>query len=670
MRPGKNATDSPLINLEAASISRLNTLAKTLTWSGKLAVFLLVTLASAQDERPPQPQPTVYSSAVPNPTDSPYPGSIQLSLDITNLLDHVQHVTERIPLSGKGQELVLLYPQWIPGSHAPTGTIARVAGLLSKVDGRQVQWTRDLIDPWALHVPLSPGAKFVELQFDYLSPRSSTEGRVEMSDTIASVEWYEVLMYPAGYFSRDIPFDVSVKLPDRWRYATALETKATDGSTVTFKSTTLNTLVDSPLDAGAYFKRYDLSPSPTNIVRLNIFADDKAGLELTPAEAETLKRLPVQAEKLFASHHYEHYDFLLILSNKVGGAGVEHHQSTAEGAPARYFAGCCEGDFLAHEYVHSWNGKFRRPADLWTPTFNVPMRDDLLWVYEGLTQYWGDVLAARSGMHTPGETHKILAGIASSLQLDAGRTWRPLIDTTAEEIIAPRHSAVSWSSWRRSPDYYLEGELVWLEVDVTIRELTQGRKSLDDFAKSFYSIYDGSFVTQTYTLDDLIEALNQIATYDWARFFRERVYDLHPSVPEAGLSKGGYSVAYTDNLATSPQLISGGDFSTSLGFSLAPSQGEGNGASVANVLWGSVAFRAGITPSMRLVSVGGKAFSNDALRAAILQSEHTRQPVQLLFTRDGKDVSVELAYFGGLRIPSLQRTQGTPDRLDDIFAPK
>jgi predicted metalloprotease with PDZ domain len=650
------------------------------------AVFLIAsaTLFAQTIKNPPQPQPAPMPPAIAAPVDRPYVGAIQLDVDLTNVTDRVEHVHERIPVANDQKELVLLYPRWIPGNHSPSGPISRIAGVVTKVNGNQVQWVRDRVDVYAFHVPLAAGARSVDLDFDYLSPIKSSDGRIEVSDAIADLAWNEVLMYPAGYFSRDIPFDVTLRLPDGWKYATALETASEQDSTVKFKQTMLNTLVDSPLYAGTHYKRVDLSPSATDIVHLDVFADEDKDLAITPEELEKHKQLAIEADKLYGSHHYDHYDFLLLLSSKVGGIGLEHHQSSEDGARPNYFtdwsAGVFGRDLLGHEYTHSWNGKFRRPADLWTPNFNVPMRDDLLWVYEGMTQYWGMVLTARSGMRTPEETRDILARVAAGFEISPGRDWRPLVDTTNQPTISQRRP-VSWVSWQLPENYYTEGELIWLDADTKIRELSDGQKSLDDFAKAFFGVYNGSFVTDTYTFDDVVRALNAVAPYDWAKFLRERVYDLHPAVPEDGFTRGGYKLVYNDAVQpwiTKAEAAMGlADFSTSLGFSVVVprSTGEHEGVSagpsgtLANVWWKSPAFKAGLTPGMQIISVNGRAFTPQVLRDALLQAEHNKQPIDLQFRQGDEYKTISLPYFDGLRIPSLQRVAGTPDRLDDILAP-
>ena len=535
---------------------------------------------------------------------------------------------------------------------------------------------RDRVNVYALHIPLPEGAKSVGLDFDYLSPIKPSAGRIEISDAIADLEWNEVVMYPAGYFSRDIPVETTLKLPTGWKYATALETAADHGDTVRFESTPLNTLVDSPLYAGLYYKRVDLSPTTTDIVHLNIFADTAGDLNMTPEELDEHKKLALEADKLYASHHYKHYDFLLLLSDKVGGIGLEHHQSSEDGLHANYLTdwagGIQDRDLLGHEYTHSWNGKFRRPADLWTPNFNVPMRDDLLWVYEGMTQYWGNVLTARAGMRTAEQTRDIFAHVAAGFAASRGRDWRPLIDTTNQPIVSQR-SPVSWVSYQRPEDYYTEGELIWLDADTKIRELTHGSKSLDDFCKKFLGAYNGSFITYQYTLDDVVQDLNQVAPFDWMSFLQQRVYDLHPQVPMEGFAQGGYKLVYTDRPAEwrvkEDAALGYADFATSLGLSLGMRRAPQSTNVVSNVWWDSVAFKAGITPGMEIVSVNGIAYSVEVLTNAILAAEKDKKPLQLQFKQDKQYQTIAIPYFDGLRYPSLQRVEGTPDRLDEILEP-
>ncbi|HEX4067498.1 MAG TPA: peptidase M61 [Acidobacteriaceae bacterium] len=600
------------------------------------------------------------------PADVPYPGTINLLVNLTNTTDRVAHVHETVPV--RAGELTLLYPQWIPGNHSPTGPIQAVAGLFVKADGRTIPWVRDRVNVYAFHLQVPQGVTSLDVDFDYLSPIRPQDGRVTMSHAMLDLSWNTVVLYPAGHFSRDIHLTPTVVLPSGWKYATALTTDAQDGDTVHFKDTTLNTLVDSPLIAGEYFKRVDLSTGADNQVFLDVVADEAKDLEITPEELQVHKNLAVQAQKLFASHHYDHYDFLFMVTDVVGGEGLEHHQSSEDGTRANYFtdwnAQVRGVDLLAHEYTHSWNGKFRRPNDLWTPNFNVPMRDDLLWVYEGLTQYWGYVLTARSGMRSDDATRDLMASIAAGFEASAGREWRPLVDTTNQPIIDQRRP-ISWVSWQRTEDYYQEGLLIWLDADTKIRELSNGQKSLDDFAKEFYGIDNGSLITHTYSFEDIVAALNKVQPYDWATFLRTRVYELHPEVPEEGFTQGGYKLVYNDtaplwekHAAENPRY--GTSFATSVGFTV---MGDGT---LGNVNWDSPAFKAGLVPGMQLVAVNGEVYSAEKLKAAILTAE--KGGAIALVVKDLNQVkTMDLDYHDGMRYPHLERVEGTPDRLDEIL---
>ncbi len=637
--------------------------------------LVFVSCALAQQPQP-QPEPVPMPPPIPQPLDKPYVGPVKLDVNITNLTDRVEHVHEVIPVVPGSKQMILLYPEWLPGDHEPDGPIKMLGGIVTTVDGQRVQWVRDRVNMYAFHVPLTPGAKTVGVDFDYLSPIKPSAGRIEMDQNLADLEWNEVLMYPAGYFSRDIPFDVTLHIPDGWKYATALETASDHGSTVKFEQTPLNTLVDSPLYAGRYYARFDLSPTKTDIVHLNIFADKPEDLKMTPEELQLHKNLTLQEDKLYGSHHYKHYDFLLLLSNTVGGVGLEHHQSSEDGLGPDYLTdwkdGVLERDLLAHESTHSWNGKFRRPNDLWTPNFNVPMRDNLLWVYEGMTQYWGNVLTARAGMRTPEETRDIFARVAAGFEAAKGRDWRPLVDTTNQPIISQR-TPVSWVSWQRPEDYYTEGELVWLSVDTKIMQLTDGKKSLDDFCKRFFGVYNGSMITDQFDFQDIVNNLNAVVPYDWAKFLRTRIYDLHPQVPEGGFTQGGYKLVYNDTPVEWEQTelakFGVADFSTSLGISVGAFHGGSGSAMIGNVWWDSPAFKAGLVPATQLVSVNGEAYTAKVLRDAILAAEKGHKPIEIQTRRGDEYKTVSIPYYDGLRIPHLERIAGTPDYLDQILAP-
>jgi len=635
-----------------------------------LCVALTAT-GHAQSSTGPQPAP--LPPPIVAPADTPYPGTISLLVDVTNLTDRILNVHETIPI--KGREITLLYPEWLPGTHSPSNPVAELAGLVVTANGKRIPWLRDRVNMYAFHIEAPKDATALDITFQYLAPLDPRRGRI--SSKFADVTWNSVLLYPAGHFSRDIKFETAIRLPEAWKFACSLDVKSQNGTLVQFKETTLNTLVDSPLYAGVYFKRVDLSTGPDNPVYLDVFADKPADLEITPEELQYHKNLVIEAQKLFNSHHYDRYDFLFSVSDTVGGKGLEHHQSSEDGSRANYFtdwgAGVGGRALLPHEYTHSWNGKFRRPADLWTPNFNVPMRNDLLWVYEGLTNYYGNVLAARSGMRTPEQARDVWAQIAAGFEISPGRAWRSLQDTTNDPIMSSRFVPLTWASWQRAYDYYPESDLVWLDADTKIRELSGGKKSLDDFAKLFFGIDNGSYVTVTYTFDDIVKALNTVQPYDWAGFLRTRVYEVSPSVPENGFTQGGYRLVYNDNepeWLKKAEMVRGASFATSLGFSIKSDiGGPDSHGGIDQVWWESLAFKAGITPDMQLQAVNDQKYTPAVLREAILAAEKTKEPIKLLLKRGDEFATISLDYHGGLRYPHLERVETTPDRLDAILAP-
>ena len=623
------------------------------------AMALAATAAGARDLRGDQ---------VPVPRDTPYPGTIALRVDASDTAQGIFRVHETMPVTAGA--LTLLYPQWIPGDHSPTGPIAMLAGLRVSADGRPLPWRRDEYNVYAFHLQVPAGVATLQLEFQYLSPR---DGGFEVTDRMMDMEWSKVALYPAGHFSRDITFAPSVTLAHGWQFGTALETASRAGDTITFKPVTFNNLVDSPIYAGKYFSRVDLNPGGGAPVHLDLFADAPKYLEMTPAQLQAHRALVTQAVRLFGAHHYGHYDFLFSLSDVLAGNGTEHHQSSEDGAGADYFSAWNDDapgrDLLAHEYVHSWNGKFRRPADLWTPNFNVPMGDSLLWVDEGQTQYWGFVLTARSGLWTPAQFRDALAMTAANYDRNRpGFQWRTLEDTTNDPTAA-RRSQLPYRSWQMSEEYYSAGQMMWLAVDAKIRALTHERKSLDDFARAFFGVDNGSYVTKTYTFGDVVAALDGVVKYDWAGFLHARVDALDPPLLD-GLAGSGWTLVYTDQESAyekqydsrpeSPRHLY--NFTWSIGLTM-----DGKGR-VNDVRWDGPAFRAGVSTGATLVAVNGQAYSDAVLKGAIAAARDGEAPIQLLLKYQGGSRVVPVDYHGGLQYPHLVRVPGTPDYLSQIIA--
>ena len=601
--------------------------------------------------------------------------SISLDVDLRESARQLFHGHEVIPV--KPGPLTLYYPKWIPGEHSPSGPLENLAGLKIMAGGKQLTWRRDLKEMWAIHLDVPQGVSNLDLSFDFLSPDEGGEFGQSVSATpdIVDLEWNQMLLYPAGAASKDISFQPSVRLPDDWHFATALETASSSGGVTHFKPVTLENLVDSPLIAGAHFKRVDISPDQVP-VHLNLVADTEEDLAISPSQVQGMKNLVKQAYALFGSHHYGHYDFLLTLSDNTGHFGLEHHQSSDDRSFADLYimpeTSLVGSHLLPHEYVHSWNGKFRRPAGLATPDYDsVPMEGDLLWVYEGLTEYFGNVLTARSGTITPDQYHQLLALDAATMDHRPGRSWRPLQDTADEAQIlyyAPRQ----WQTWRRVQDFYTEGELIWLDVDTKLRELSGGKKSMDDFAHAFYGMDDGSYVVHPYTFDDLVATLNQVQPFDWATFLHDRLNSTQEGAPLDGITRGGYQLTYTDmpseyfkatekTRKTQNQLFS-------IGLSI--SMSEHSRGEIQDVLWNSPAFKAGMGPGMKLVAVNGRAFDadKDVLKDAIAAAKSSKAPIKLLVREQDTFMTFDVDYHGGLKYPVLTAVPGKTDYLDAIIA--
>jgi predicted metalloprotease with PDZ domain len=642
----------------------------------------VLALACLGQPAPASPGPGAAATLmqVPAPRDRSYPGELRLSVDARDVEHRVFHVHET--LTGLEADTILLYPKWLPGTHAPEGPLDRVAGLKISLSGQghalPVTWTRDTVDTYAFRLHLPKGARAIDIDFDYLSPTSHKVGDVEVSRDLLMLEWNEVVLYPAGYFVRQIPVTPSITLPPGWQYATALQSASSRGAgQYEFERTTLETLVDSPLYAGRHAARFDLNEGGDVPVRLNLFADRPESLAANPEALPAYRSLVQQAFRLFGSHHFAHYDFLFSLSDQIQEAGLEHHQSSENGSDpeslTKWDATAWTRDLLPHEFTHSWNGKFRRPADLWTPNYNVPMQDSLLWVYEGQTQYWGQVLAARSGLWSLQQALDELAYTAAGYQSQAGRAWRPLQDTTNDEIINPRRPQ-SWRDWQRFEDYYEEGQLIWLEVDTLIREQTHEQRSLDDFARAFFGIDNGSLTTVTYTFDDVVRALNGVSAYDWAGLLRQRLDSVGGPAPLEGLRRGGYRLVYTDTpsaiLSAEEEQRRRVDLMFSIGILLDDSE-KGEPATVSRVLWESPAFKAGLIEGAQILAINGIAYDSDVLKDAIrAAASPSAGPIELIARFGDRYSVVRVDYHGGLRYPHLERDTSVPARLDRILEPR
>jgi predicted metalloprotease with PDZ domain len=558
-----------------------------------------------------------------------------------------------------------MFPKWLPGAHSPRGEIEKLAGLVIKANGRVIPWTRDMVDVFAFHIDVPQGARNLDVEFQFISATKGDQGRIVATPNMISLQPNSVSLYPAGYFTRQIPIQMTVKFPTGWTAAGAVPAKA-NGSTYVYDKTNYEILVDSPLLAGRYGKTWPLSER----VNLNVFADDPKELAATPEQIDAHKRLVEQAEKTFGAHHYDHYEFLLSISDQLGGIGLEHHRSSENGVTPGYFtewnASPGRRNLLPHEFTHSWDGKFRRGAELWTPDYRTPMRDKSLWVYEGQTQFWGYVLQARSGLVSKQDTLDAYAGIAGSYDLAPARQWRDLIDTTNDPVISARRPK-GWTSWQRSEDYYNEGLMVWMEVDAMLRQKSGGTKSIDDFAKAFFGIRNGDWGEVTYTFDDVANTLNAIVPYDWASFLTKRLTETGQPAPVNGFAMNGYKLVYTaepTKYFTNAEKSGGVNVTYSIGLSVAK-DGEATA-----VIWDSPAFKAGLDVGTVIQAVNGTAYSGDVLKAAIVTAQTSKEPIKLLVKSGPRYREVAIDYHGGPRYPRLQKTGTGETGLDKLLMPR
>lgn len=593
--------------------------------------------------------------------------AIVLRVDASDLDRNIQRVSERVPVAAG--PLTLLYPQWIPGNHAPTGPINQIAGLSVRAGERMLQWRRDAVNMHAFHLDVPEGTQWLDLEFEYFSPTATNQGRIATTPRMLSLQWHRVLLYPSGMPVAHIRIEPRLRLPSGWAFATALDAAQREGDELRFAPTSLETLVDSPVYAGQHLRSFELDASKSAPVRLNVMADAPEQLEVKPAVLAAHKALVVQADRLFGTRPYAHYDFLVAASTQFSGIGLEHQQSSENGQGAGYLLGTSpfnDNDLLPHEYVHAWNGKFRRPAPTATPDYNTPMRNDLLWLYEGQTQYWAFVLAARSGLRSREQTLAVLAMVAANAELRAGRRWRNLQDTVNEGIIEFNDAPQAWENWQRGYDFYDEGSLLWLDVDTRLRELSAGRRSLDDFARAFFAGRSGLRPVSTYQERDIAQALARLhGGEDWSAVLRERL-DAHEGYFVPLLARAGWKLIYKDapNIAIvdaeGAQEVR--DFSYSLGLKIANADGR-----LDAVLWESPAWRAGLARDMQLIAVNDDAYNGERLRAALLAAQRDGTPIRLLVRRGDVFRSVAIDYRQGPHQPHLERISGTSDRLSQIL---
>ncbi len=612
------------------------------------------------------PQPVPIVDTIPPARDVAYPGTMTLKVDATDLDRNIFTVQQTIPVANAGH-LVLLFPKWLPGNHSASGQLDKLANLVIKAGGKTLVWKRDPVDVFAYHIDVPAGTKVLDLSFLFLSATAADQGRIVVTREMMNVQFNSMSLYPAGYFTRRIPVSATVTYPKGWQAATALRPKSTNGDTVTYETTNYEVLVDSPIFAGKYSRKDDLGHGVT----LNTFGDTPAEIKITDPVLGYHRNLVDQSLKLFGARHFDHYDFLYAVSDQLGGIGLEHHRSTeirsGLGFHTDWAASLPSHNTVAHEFVHSWNGKFRRPADLWTPDYRMPMRGSLLWVYEGQTQFWGYVLEARSGLSSKQDVLDKLASIAATLDTRPARSWRSLDDTTNDPIISQRRPK-GWLSNQRSEDYYNEGMLIWTEADAIIRQGTNGAKGMDDFARAFFGINDGDWGQVTYTFDDVVATLNGVYPYDWNKFLTDRTTEKAKGAPLGGFERSGYKLVYTDTptnaFSRAMKSAKNLDLSFSIGLTIAK-------AKITLVQWDGPAFKAGLTVGQEIIAVNGVPYTEEALKTAITAAKGGTAPIRLTVKTETLVRDVNVDWNGGLRFPRFEKAVGAPEGpLDRLLAPR
>lgn len=626
-----------------------------------LALVSPVALAAQVVPTNSAPTAVFPTDTIPAPRDVPYPGVIRLNVDASDTVRSVMKIRETIPVAQAGR-LTLLLPEWLPGHHGPDGQIDKIAAVEFFGNGQKLVWTRDPVDVYAFHVTVPEGVREVEARFNYLSPITGSQGRVVMTPKIVNVQWGAVSLYPAGHYTRQIPIAATLTLPAGWKAGSALK-QTQSGNTVSFEQVNYEILQDSPLFAGLHSRMDDLG----NNVRLFSVADEAKDLEIPADVLAKHKAMAAQNIKVFGSKPFDQYTFLNAVSDELGGIGLEHHRSTEITTDPGYYTDYAnhlyDRNVFPHEFTHSWDGKYRRGADHWTPDFRTPMRNSLLWVYEGQTQFWGTVVEARSGMSSKADVLNKIAQAAAFLDNQRGRDWRPLVDTTNDPIVQNRRPQ-PWNTLMRNEDYYNEGMLIWIEADAIIHAGTGGRKGMDDFAQIFFRSRDGDYGVSPYTRDDVIAAMNQVFAYDWATFFRDRVDVPTAHPPLEGLRKAGYALQWSDKPSSTygelVKLRESDDFLYSLGFSVA-------GGKIGSIYWGSPGYNAALRQGDEIVAVGDKVYSNDALKEAVTAAKDGKTPIRLLIKRADRVVPYTVNYSGGLRYPSMVKIGKGTTSLDRLL---
>jgi predicted metalloprotease with PDZ domain len=592
---------------------------------------------------------------------------VTIVLDASQAYRGIAYAHERIPVSGPGP-FTLVYPKWIPGEHGPTGPLNDLAALRISANGNEVAWQRDQVDLYAFHVNVPAGVTALDVNFDVLL---NAPGDVMSTRSVTVINWNRVLMYQEGRDSHDYAFKPSIELPDGWEYGTALRAPVQNGNRVDFAVTPLEMLIDSPLDMGRFVKKWPLWQGDGSFVQLDAFADAPQDLDMPAELLRGYEHLPLEAFALYGSRHFVDYHALLALSDAIGFQGIEHHQSSDDRAddtfltdPSESLAG---GDLIPHEFSHSWNGKYRRPFDLATPNYQVPEKTDLLWVYEGMNQYLGDLLSFRAGIRDPRKYPEYLSTVYADLDYESGRSTTPLIDLTTGAPYFYQARGIYGSLRRSAGDFYAEGELVWLDADTIIRERSHGARSLDTFLHRFTEPSTTGPMVVPYTREQVESLLGQTEPYDWHGFFQKYVYEIAPHPPTDELARAGWKIVYNAkpnefieaNNENDKEITGWYEYGANI---------SSKGA-IRDVRLDSPAWKAGLVPGMTILAVDGQAFAPDVLTYALKRAQGRTTPIAFIVSQNSWFQVINVDYHEGIRYPHLERIEGTPDMLASIMAP-
>jgi predicted metalloprotease with PDZ domain len=624
-----------------------------------LFVLLVTAIASPAQKRKPQPAASTEPSQ-----------PIKLMVDATHAPEKILHAQLEIPVAAG--DIKLVYPKWIPGEHGPTGPITDLTGLMFFANGKRLNWRRDLDEMYTIHLTVPQGVSTLEAKLDLVmpAPPEGFSSGASATTQLDMLSWNQVVLYILGKPTDDIPVVASLKLPVGWKYGTALPVAGESGGQINFQQVSLTTLVDSPVLAGAHFRRIPLTPEGPIQHYIDEVSDGDAALQMPQATIDQYKHLIAETGALFGARHYRDYHFLLTLSDHTAHFGLEHHESSDDRVAERTMidddARWLAGSLLPHEMTHSWNGKYRRPKGLATPDYQAPMEGDLLWVYEGLTQYLGEILAPRAGLWTKQQFLDETAETAAALDHTPGRSWRPLQDT-ADAAQLLYNAPPEFESWRRSVDYYPEGFLIWLEADTVIRQQTKGQKSMTDFCHIFHGGGNTPPKVITYTFDEVVKTLNEVTPYDWAKFLRDRLDTYGPGAPLGGITNGGWKLVYDDNPSEFTKAMEKVRNAVDARFSIGLSLDDKGG--IHDVIVDSPSWKAGIAPGTTLVAVNGRKFNPDILRDALKAGKGNGPNLELLVVNGDYYKSFILNYHDGEKYAHLVRDESKPDVLSEIIKP-